>query len=140
MIQVSILYECSLLIEWCTRFDCYLMCDLYRCVNHMTHVNLMRSNYLTIYLIDKIFCSHTAVALKKMNVEVLNTVTVWIQIYTYTSANSSMILQSFLLFFYITSIFRWFESYQVILWSHFLSSWSCNLINLVFIDRFNQLS
>ncbi len=57
-IQVSILYECSLLIEWCTRFHCYLMCDLYRCVSHMTHVNLMRSGYLSIYLIDKIFCSH----------------------------------------------------------------------------------
>jgi hypothetical protein len=65
-VQVSILYECSLLIEWCTRFHCYLMCDLYRCVNHMIHANLMRSDYLSIYLIDKIFCSHTAVTLKMM--------------------------------------------------------------------------
>jgi hypothetical protein len=58
-VQVSILYECSLLIELSTRFHCYLMCDLYRCVSHMTHANLMRSDYLSIYLIDKIFCSHT---------------------------------------------------------------------------------
>jgi hypothetical protein len=74
------------------------------------------------------------------NVEVLNTVTMWIQIYTYKSANWSMILQSSLLFFYITSILRWFESHQVILWSHLLSSWSYNLINFAFIDRFNQFS
>jgi hypothetical protein len=74
------------------------------------------------------------------NVEVFNTVTMWIQIYTYKSANWSMILQSSLLFFYITSILKWFEFHQVILWSHFLSSWSYNLINLAFIDRFSQLS
>jgi hypothetical protein len=49
-------------------------------------------------------------------------------------------LQSSLLFFYITSILRWFESHQVILWSHLLSSWSYNLINFAFIDRFSQLS
>jgi hypothetical protein len=74
------------------------------------------------------------------SVEVLNIVTVWVQIYTYRSADWSMILQSSLLFFYITSILRWFESHQVILWSHLLSSWSYNLINLAFIDRFDQLS
>jgi hypothetical protein len=40
-------------------------------------------------------------------------------------------------FFYIISILWRFESHQVILWVHFfLSSWSYNLINLVFIDRF----
>ncbi len=65
-IQVSILYECSLLIDDDTRFHCYLMCDLYRCVNHMTHANLMRSGYLPTYLIDKTFCPHTAATLKKM--------------------------------------------------------------------------
>jgi hypothetical protein len=48
-------------------------------------------------------------------------------------------LQSSLLFFYITSIFRWFESHQVILWFHLLSSWSHSLINFAFIDRFSQL-
>jgi hypothetical protein len=64
----------------------------------------------------------------------------WIQIYTYRSTNWSMILQSSLLLFYITSIFRWFESHQVILWFYFLSSWSYNLINLAFIDRFSQFS
>jgi hypothetical protein len=61
-IQVSILYEFNLLIELSTRFHCYLMCDLYKCVNHMTHVNLMRSGYLSIYLIDKIFCSHNIIS------------------------------------------------------------------------------
>jgi hypothetical protein len=73
-------------------------------------------------------------------VEVLNTVTVWIQIYTYRSADWSMILQSSLLFFYITSILRWFESHQVILWFYLLSSWSYSLINFALIDRFSQLS
>jgi hypothetical protein len=73
-------------------------------------------------------------------VEVLNTVTMWIQIYTYRSANWSMILQSSFLLFYIISILKWFEFHQVILWSHLLSSWSYNLINLAFIDRFNQFS
>jgi hypothetical protein len=52
-------------------------------------------------------------------VKVLKTVTVWIQMYTYRSADWSMILQSSLLFFYITSISWRFESHQVILWSHF---------------------
>ncbi len=55
----------------------------------------------------------------KLYVKILKTVTVWIQIYTYRSANWSMILQSSLLFFYITSISWRFESHQVILWSHF---------------------
>ncbi len=73
-------------------------------------------------------------------VAVLSTVTVWIQIYTYRSADWSMILQSSLLFFYITSIFKWFEFHQVILWSHLLSSWSYSLINLALIDRFSQFS
>jgi hypothetical protein len=77
---------------------------------------------------------------KETRVAVLNTVTVWIQVYTYRLADWSMILQSSLLFFYIISILRWFESHQVILWSHLLSSWSYNLINLAFIDRFSQLS
>jgi hypothetical protein len=77
---------------------------------------------------------------RKKSVKVLNTVTVWIQIYTYRSADWSMILQSSLLLFYITSILRWFESHQVILWSHLLSSWSYSLINFAFIDRFSQLS
>ncbi len=49
---------CSLLIECDTIFHCYLMCDLYRCVSHMTHANFMRLDYLSIYLSDKIFCSH----------------------------------------------------------------------------------
>jgi hypothetical protein len=53
------------------------------------------------------------------NVKILKTVTMWIQIYTYRSANWSMILQSSLLFFYITSISWRFESHQVILWFHF---------------------
>jgi signal transduction histidine kinase len=64
----------------------------------------------------------------------------WIQIYTYKSANWSMILQSSFLFFYKTSIFKWFEFHQIILWFHLLSSWLYNLINLVFIDRFSQFS
>jgi hypothetical protein len=53
------------------------------------------------------------------NVKILKTVTVWIQVYTYRSANWSMILQSSLLSFYITPISWRFESHQVILWSHF---------------------
>jgi hypothetical protein len=51
-------------------------------------------------------------------VKILKTVTVWVQIYTYKSADWSMILQSSLLFFYITSISWRFEFHQVILWSH----------------------
>jgi hypothetical protein len=62
----SVYYMWSLLLNDDTRFHCYLMCDLYRCVSHMIHANLMRSGYSSIYLIDKIFCSHTAVTLKKM--------------------------------------------------------------------------
>jgi hypothetical protein len=57
--------------------------------------------------------------LRERTVKVLKTVTVWVQIYTYRSANWSMILQSSLLPFYITSVSWRFESHQVILWSHF---------------------
>jgi sulfur relay (sulfurtransferase) DsrC/TusE family protein len=52
-------------------------------------------------------------------VKILKTVTMWIQIYTYNSADWSMILQSSFLFLYITSISWRFESHQVILWFHF---------------------
>jgi hypothetical protein len=52
-------------------------------------------------------------------VKILKTVTMWVQIYTYKSADWSMILQSSLLLFYITSISWRFEFHQVILWSHF---------------------
>ncbi len=62
----------------------------------------------------------------------------WVQIYTYKSADWSMILQSSLLLFYITSILWRFESHQVVLWSHSLSSWSYDLINFAFIDRFSE--
>ncbi len=56
---------CSLLIEWCTWFHCYLMGGLYvRCLGHMTHANLMRSDYLSIYVIDKTFGSDTEITLK----------------------------------------------------------------------------
>jgi hypothetical protein len=72
------------------------------------------------------------------NVKVLKTVTVWIQVYTYRLADWSMILQSSLLLFYITSILWRFESHQVVLWSHSLSSWSYDLINLALIDRFSE--
>jgi hypothetical protein len=47
-------------------------------------------------------------------VKILQSVTVWVQIYTYRSADWSMILQSSLLFFYITSIswrFEFIKSY-----------------------------
>ncbi len=64
------------------------------------------------------FSSRDVVVVLKC-VKILKTVTVWIQIYTYRSADWSMILQSSLLFFYITSISWRFESHQVILWSHF---------------------
>jgi hypothetical protein len=57
-VQVSILYGCSLLVDGGTRFHCYLVCDLYRCVDHMTHANLMRSGYLPTYLVGKTFCPH----------------------------------------------------------------------------------
>jgi hypothetical protein len=57
---------CSLLIKWDTRFHCYLIRDLYKCVNHIIHANFMRSEYLSSHLIDKIFCSHTEVTLKMM--------------------------------------------------------------------------
>jgi hypothetical protein len=56
-IQVSILYV-KFIVELGTRFHCYLVCGLYRCVGHMTHANLMRSGYLPIYLVGKTFCSH----------------------------------------------------------------------------------
>jgi hypothetical protein len=40
------------------NWSSYLMNDLYvECVNHVIHANLMRSDYLSIYLIDKIFWS-----------------------------------------------------------------------------------
>ncbi len=45
-IQVSILYECSLLLNDDTRFSFYLLCALYvRYVSHMIHANFMRSDY-----------------------------------------------------------------------------------------------
>jgi hypothetical protein len=45
-VQVSILYVCSLLIELGTRFRFYLLCALYvKCVDHMIHANLMRSDF-----------------------------------------------------------------------------------------------
>ncbi len=46
--QVSILYECSLLIEWDTRFWLIASDDLYvESVNHVTHANSIRSDYLS---------------------------------------------------------------------------------------------
>ncbi len=47
-IQVSILYECSLLIELSTNhWSSYLLSDLYvGSVDHMTHANSIRSDYL----------------------------------------------------------------------------------------------
>jgi hypothetical protein len=46
--QVSILYECSLLIEWDTRFWLIASDDLYvESVNHVTHANSIWSGYLS---------------------------------------------------------------------------------------------
>jgi hypothetical protein len=62
-LQVSILYG----VVYCwmgTRFHCYLVCGLYRCVGHMTYANLMRSGYLLTYLVGKTFCSHNIIELK----------------------------------------------------------------------------
>jgi hypothetical protein len=50
-LQVSILYECSLLIEWDTRFWLIASDDLYvESVSHVTHANPIRSDYLSISL------------------------------------------------------------------------------------------
>jgi hypothetical protein len=82
-----------------------------------------------------------AIFASEANVKVLKTVTVWVQVYTCRSANWSMILQSSLLLFYITSISWRFESHQVILWSHFFYHrdhivW---LISLSSIDLFSSV-
>jgi hypothetical protein len=68
-------------------------------------------------------------------VKVLKTVTVWVQVYMYRSADWSMISQSSLLFFYNFGFMKVRVSSSHTMISSLLSSWSYSLINLALIGR-----
>jgi hypothetical protein len=126
---------CSLLVKWSTRFRFYLLCGLYvRCVGHMTHANLMRPGYLSIYLVGKTFCSHTEVTLKMIKSSRLY---FWSSVLWFTLSTHSLVFRS-MIFVSINLMRVWHGLIFVIASTELLSNFR-NLSTLVRLTKTHQV-
>jgi hypothetical protein len=119
----------SLLIEWCTRFSFYLLSALYvRCVGHMTHANLMRSDYLSIYLIRLIKSfDHTLQSLWKW----------WNRFYFWSSILSIHSLTLTLMTFVSINLLNVWHELLFVMTSTKLDSFSIHRIFVIFLRSYD---
>jgi hypothetical protein len=89
------------------------VCRLFHSLHNFSSLNAWCFSKSSSFFESRFLLSRSkkTTSMTRLFVKILKTVTMWIQIYTYRSADWSMILQSSLLFFYITSISWRFESH-----------------------------